>query len=310
MLADASGFSRDHGGFCRFPLALDRPVAVDCQLTNLENPTVASESRRPGVSAAPSARDLAVRRLRDLLRLEALDAAVAGRSSAPLPAEEVLMARLSVRREIVRDVLRLLVEDGVLVRRRGLGTRIAGDPEELSVALPAEHSPLGALLGAGTVSPQVLGWYWVEAPAAIASRLDGVSAGDHCLCIDYIFLRSDVPIAVVTNYLRAKEARGLTEREFTTDFYTLIGRVADGGLGSHDMTFECGRADAYVATLLEVEVEEPTTKALQVIKDSRGEAIDVAVIHFRMGVRLRVQDISVDALVLESPTTNPPAGST
>lgn len=229
--------------------------------------------------------------MRDLLRVEVLDAANDAARVRPLPSEEELMAQLSVPREMVREVLALLVDEGMLVRRRGLGTRIAGKHSELSVLLPRGGTTLEAFYGLGPIEPRVLAWEWVELPRAVAARLDDVSVGDRVLCIDYVFVQADAPVCVATNYVRAPEGSRLDRAAFTTDFYALLSTAADGGLGSHDMVFESGRSDAYVARLLGVEPGAPVSTVHQVIRDASGVAIDVAVIHFRAGVRLSLGNI-------------------
>jgi DNA-binding GntR family transcriptional regulator len=57
------------------------------------------------------------------------DAIRAGRHPAGslLPTEEALSRTWAVSRQTVREALRRLDEQGLIVRRRGIGTRVAGD---------------------------------------------------------------------------------------------------------------------------------------------------------------------------------------
>jgi GntR family transcriptional regulator len=75
----------------------------------------------PGVSAPPRYRLLA-----DALRAEIISGALA--PGDQLPTEMDLCARENVSRHTVRDALRILVETGLIERRRGAGSVVASTP--------------------------------------------------------------------------------------------------------------------------------------------------------------------------------------
>ncbi|MGW0179559.1 GntR family transcriptional regulator [Nocardia sp. NPDC003345] len=81
----------------------------------------------------PTSAQLTARRLRDLLRAE-LRAGAFG--SGRLPGESELMSRHRASRDSVRAALDLLRRDGLIERRRGLGTVPIRDDHVVAGALP------------------------------------------------------------------------------------------------------------------------------------------------------------------------------
>ncbi|MEV0185779.1 GntR family transcriptional regulator [Streptomyces sp. NPDC050625] len=221
-----------------------------------------------------------------------MDAAPHGGEGAALPPETVLMAQLGARRAELREALGQLVAEGLIVRRRGLGTRVVGEHSPMDLCIPGPGTSLECHLGAGAVSPHVVSWSWVRStPAPIATRLRGVTSGDRTLRIDYVFHLGDEPIGVITNYVRAVEAGRLDRSEFTADFYSIIGAASATGLGAHDLVLNASRADEFVAAVLGIAPGDPVTAMDQVIRNTDGDGIVVAFMHFRSDVRLQISGI-------------------
>jgi GntR family transcriptional regulator len=128
----------------------------------------------------PAARTSATRRLRDLLRTTVIEAAIAGRSTR-LPDERELMAEFDAPRDMVRDALALLADEGILVRRPGVGTVSTTEIAALDRTLPPTGLTVQSFFGSPVISPRVLSWHWVLAPRVIASPLGGVGVGDDVL---------------------------------------------------------------------------------------------------------------------------------
>ncbi|NMM87476.1 hypothetical protein B2J88_24475 [Rhodococcus sp. SRB_17] len=236
------------------------------------------------------ARDEAVRRLRDLIRIEITDATSYVSGRVPVASEVHLMKRYRATRDTVRDALALLTDEGMIVRRRGVGTH----PRTIQRPYPTSLPPLGqefaSYFGIGNIVPRLVRWAWVAAPPSVVLRLDGVEAGDQCLCIDYVLIHEGTPTATVTNYLRAAEGTQIRREAFTTDFYTLVDS-GDGEIGSHDLTLQATIADAHVAALLDITAGDAVMWFEQIIRNTDGEAINFAVAHFRREVRVDLAGI-------------------
>ncbi|WP_345495572.1 GntR family transcriptional regulator [Nocardia callitridis] len=220
----------------------------------------------------PSSAQLLARRVRDLLRTE-LRAGTLG--TGRLPSEAELMTRYRATRDVVRAALELLRADGLIERRRGVGTVAIREHYVVSGTLPPEGHSLEEHLALGRISPRLLHWAWEPASRVIAAHLGGVAIGADCLCIEYVLLLDDRPLAVFTNYLRDTEAARVDQNTFRDDFYSLLhsGGVAAAGC---DVGVQAARADECAAGLLHVLPGEPVLLVEQTIRDEAGTAIDYA----------------------------------
>jgi GntR family transcriptional regulator len=246
----------------------------------------------------PSARQLQVRRLRDLIRVAITDDLSAGGVGALLASERDLMIEFEAPRDAIRDALALLADEGIIERRRGIGTAPRQDHYQVTSRLPERGQTLEAHFGIGRLSPRLLFWGWIKAPASIVAKLDGVNPGDDCLCVDYVLLRDGQPSAVVTNYLRAAEGAHISATDFHTDFYQLI-EGGGGEVESYDFVLQATNADEQVASLLHVMPGEAVLWFEQVIRNTRGEAIDFAVANFRRETRIEASSMPrVDLMLL------------
>ncbi|WP_328395772.1 GntR family transcriptional regulator [Nocardia sp. NBC_00416] len=235
----------------------------------------------------PTSGHLMARRLRDLLRAELRSGAFGG---GRLPGESELMARHRASRDVVRAALDLLRRDGLIERRRGLGTLPIREEYIVAGAPPPAGRSLEAHLALGRIAPRLLHWAWIPAPPVIAARLSDVAVGEDCLCIEYVLLLDDRPLAVFTNYLRAPEAGGVDQAVFRDDFYSLL-HTGGIDIAGCDVGVQAARADDCAAALLHVLPGEPVLLVEQTIRDGTGAAIDYALGTCRGELQLEIGGI-------------------
>jgi GntR family transcriptional regulator len=229
------------------------------------------------------------RRLRDLIRLTITDGGFTD-ARCRLPSEPDLMAQFGASRTAVRDALGMLCDEGLVERRRGLGTTPVGAYYLIDLAIPPRAEGLDYPRPAvSRVTPRILSWSWLPAPTVVATRLDGVRPGDRCLAIEYVLLYHRSPTAVITNYLREAEGMRLEPKAFLGDFYSLLENEGIV-LGDQTSTLQPQLADEHVARMLEVAPGSAVQAFEQVIRDGSGEAFDLALGVFSGGVRLTVAD--------------------
>lgn len=235
----------------------------------------------------PAASQLLARRLRDLLRAALRDGAF---GKGKLPSEPELMARYRASRDVVRDALDLLRRDGLIERRRGLGTTAVREDYVVSGALPPAGRALDDHLELGRITPRLLHWAWLPAPEVVAAHLDEMAVGGDCLCVEYVLLLDDRPLAVFTNYVRSPEATQMDQSLFRRDFYLLL---YSGGVdfAAFDLKVQAASADDYVAAMLHVLPGEPVLLLEQTIRDVSGAAVDYALGTARREMLLRITDI-------------------
>jgi GntR family transcriptional regulator len=199
------------------------------------------------------------------------------------------MAQFGASRTAVREALAMLCDEGLIERRRGLGTTPVGAYYLIDLAIPPRAEGLEYPRPVSRVTPRILSWSWQPAPAVVAVRLDGVRPGDRCLAIEYVLLFHGSPAAVITNYLREAEGKRLEPRAFVGDFYSLLENEGIV-LGDQTSTLQPQLADEHVARMLELSPGSAVQAFEQVIRDGCGEAFDLALGVFSGGIRLTVAD--------------------
>lgn len=117
---------------------------------------------------------------------------------ARLENEISIAKRLSVSRPTVRRAIQEVVDKGLLVRRRGVGTQVV----QSHVTRPVELTSFYNDLKNANLDPhtRVLEHRLLAANSSIAEKL-GVSAGDEVLLIRRLRSTGDIPVAILENYL-------------------------------------------------------------------------------------------------------------
>lgn len=117
---------------------------------------------------------------------------------ARLENEVALSERLSLSRPTVRRAIQELVDKGLLVRRRGVGTQVVHGSVARQIDLTSLHDDLERT---GRVpSTRVLDVTFARAPAEITEQL-GLDSHSPVLKIRRVRFADAVPIAVLENYL-------------------------------------------------------------------------------------------------------------
>jgi len=132
---------------------------------------------------------------------QAMEAAITG---GDLPAgskleNEVLLAqRYGLSRPTVRRAVQELVDKGLLVRRRGVGTQVIQPHVRRSVELTSLYDDLAR--GGEQPTTEVLSLERIPAPADIATELD-LPAGAEVVALRRLRRTRDEPLALLVNYL-------------------------------------------------------------------------------------------------------------
>jgi DNA-binding GntR family transcriptional regulator len=145
----------------------------------------------------------------------AIEAAIADGRLPPgqlLENEIALAARLGISRPTARQALRALVDQGRLVRRRGVGTQVA--PERFR--RPVELTSLADDLSRNGRAPgtRVLEHTVVPASSLVAAAME-VAEGTPVVLLRRLRSADDEPLAVMTNYLPVENAPPADELAIT-----------------------------------------------------------------------------------------------
>ena len=126
--------------------------------------------------------------------------------------ELVLAQQYGLSRPTVRRAVQELVDKGMLVRKRGVGTQVIQPHVRRSVELTSLYEDLAR--SGGSPTTEVLSLERVAAPAEVAGELDLPEGGE--VVVVRRLRRSDgEPLALMTNYLPGRftpTAEDLTER--------------------------------------------------------------------------------------------------
>lgn len=203
-----------------------------------------------------------------------LDAAIRGGTIPPgarLDNEISIAARLGLSRPTVRRAIQELVDKGLLVRRRGIGTQVV----QGQVTRPVELSSLYEDLESTGHSPGtvVLEHTVIAADDALAERL-GVEVGADVVRIRRQRSTDGVPVAVLENILPGEFADITAEQLETSGLYQVLRgrgvaiRIAKQKIGAR-------RAHGDEAELLGIERGHPVLTVERIAFDNAGRVIEV-----------------------------------
>ncbi|WP_156760991.1 GntR family transcriptional regulator [Microbacterium karelineae] len=191
-------------------------------------------------------------------------------AGARLDNEISIGQRLGLSRPTVRRAIQEVVDKGLLVRRRGIGTQVVQGQVTREVELTSLYEDLkGSSLEPGT---RVLTHEIVAAPEAVAEKLS-LAPGTEVLRLRRLRTTDGSPMAVLENYLPSEFA-DVTEAQLETGgLYAMMRargvtiRVAKQHIGAR-------RAHDDEPGLLDVDAGSPLLTMERVAFDASGRAVE------------------------------------
>jgi DNA-binding GntR family transcriptional regulator len=184
--------------------------------------------------------------------------------------EVALGERLGLSRPTIRRAIQELVDKGLLVRRRGIGTQVVHGQVTRRVELTSLFDDLAN--SSQKPSTQLLVLQEVPADTNIAEKL-AVAEGDPTLHLRRVRLADDVPVAVLENWLPA-EFLDVTSDELTAyGLYQVLRargvtmRVAKQRIGARKATTDEAR-------LLEIDRSSALLTMDRTAYDNSGRAVE------------------------------------
>jgi DNA-binding GntR family transcriptional regulator len=188
-----------------------------------------------------------------------------------------LSERLGLSRPTVRRAIQDLVDKGLLVRRRGIGTQVVHGPVSRQVELTSLYDDLDQ--AAQTPTTVLLARDTVAADTAVAAAL-GVTPGALVTHIRRLRSAEDVPVAVLENYLPPELGDVDDDELASTGLYRILRnrgvtmRVAKQRIGARSAT----RTEA---ELLEIAPGGPVLTMMRTAYDADGRAAEYGVHCYR-----------------------------
>jgi GntR family transcriptional regulator len=187
-----------------------------------------------------------------------------------LESELDLADQLGISRPTMRAAMKQLVDKGLLMRRRGIGTIVAPKPVRRAVALTSLYDDLKE--AGREPRTRVLAFEEAPCPPEIAEHL-GISPGAPMLRFDRLRLAGWDPIALMHNIVPAGLLEIKKEDLERTGLYELFRR---NGISPHVATQQVGarKAGAEEAELLEIEPGDPVLTMVRITYDTSGYPIE------------------------------------
>lgn len=206
----------------------------------------------------------------------AIEAAVEDGELAPgtrLENETDLAKRLGLSRPTLRRAMQELVDKGLIVRKRGIGTQVVGrNSFKRQLQLTSLFDDLVA--SGRRPATRVVGYEVVAADAAVADQL-GVDTGSEVVHLERVRFADGEPLAVLRNWLPVDLGRSFGADELeTAGLYELFRRagvhvrIASQRIGARGAT-------AAEADHLQVEESEALVTMERTTLDESGRAVEV-----------------------------------
>jgi DNA-binding GntR family transcriptional regulator len=204
-------------------------------------------------------------------RLEKAIADGALKAGARLENEIALGNRLGVSRPTIRRAIQVLVDKGLLVRRRGIGTLVVHGQVSRKVDLTSLYEDLAG--GAQSPSTTVLTHALVAADKYVADELL-VEVGSPVLHLRRLRLAQATPMAILENFL-PEEFTDITVDELTAHGLYQVMRGRGTTMSVANQRIGARRAVGDEPALLNVDSGGPLLTMDRTVYDSSGHAIEV-----------------------------------
>ena len=181
-----------------------------------------------------------------------------------------LAEQLGMSRPTLRRAMQHLVDKGLVVRRRGIGTRVVQPKVRRSLELSSLYDDLAA--GGRRPATRVLGNEVGPAPAVVAEAL-GLPEGAPVITLVRLRSAADLPIAKLVNHLPATVPGLSTEALERHGLYELL-RAAGVQLHAATQTIGARRASTAEADLLGEGRGAALLTMQRVTYDDHGRAIE------------------------------------
>ena len=232
------------------------------------------QSRAEWVSSWPRAER--AQRLADTLRERIAAGAL---SDGVLADERALAAELGASRNAVREALGLLRDEGLITRRRGVGTKVVrpkyGQLDRLT--------GLAEMLdGYGTVTNEVrVAEMMLDAPAAITEQLE-LPAGSTVVHLERVRRLDGNPLSLDSTYLTPEIGRNVLSGDLVgRDVFAMIEETAGCLLGRCEVAVRAAVADLDTATVLEIAPGAPLFQIDRLTRLADGRPVDAEALWVR-----------------------------
>jgi GntR family transcriptional regulator len=231
------------------------------------------------VDGKPPVGRLDSRLLAGRARAEILQAIFDGRFESKLPNEDRLAEMLDVSRTTVRTALQGLERDGIITRRRSIGTIINKHVRPSSLALQRLVGFDSLLSERGYAVEIDVSSHWGPAGSELAA-IFGIDADEECLLMEKAYCADETLALVITDAIPAAQVldRDISDRDIDASLFTFSQRRCRAAI-HHAVVKLIPRVKTRKAnTKLEIAVGTAFLRLHEVHYSSAGEQVAFSVI--------------------------------
>ncbi len=195
-----------------------------------------------------------------------------------LPKEQELAKQLGISRNTVRQAIQRLVHEGILIRKKGVGTKVAGD--RLTTNLSAWGSFTHEMERKGTQFSTLERYVeWTKADQDIAQRFR-ISKGTKVLKLERLRGMDDDPVVLFISYFHPRT--GLSkEHDFRKPLYELLEKECSTVAVYSNEEISAIPAPADIAKRLKVDTESPILVRKRLVSDPGRRPIEYNLCFYR-----------------------------
>lgn len=237
-----------------------------------------------------------------LLREQIVNGVYAARAS--VPTEQELTRRYGVSRITAKRALDELAAEGLVVRRRGRGTRVIDGlrPQPVSGNISGLLENL-LMLGLKT-QVEMVDFGYVPASAEVAQGLQVLPGAEVQRAVRVRSL-DGMPLSFTTSYVPAEIGRTYTRKDLARQPLLALLEKAGVLIGSADQAITATLADTVVAPRLKIRVGSPLISVTRTVADQNGRPVEYINILYRPDryqYRMKLARVQGAATKLWSPT--------
>jgi GntR family transcriptional regulator len=197
-----------------------------------------------------------------------------------LPTEEQICSQYGVSRITVRRALDALIAQGLIVRRRGVGSFVA-EPKTGVRSVRLTGSLDEFLAASGTLENQLVGLAETVAPPEVAQGL-ALEQGARVVRLDAIMRLKDAPIGYLNIYFPLDIGRQLdkADLEGSSPIIRLVERKLNVRIARAEQTIEPDKAGKAAGRHLDLDPETPVLRVTRIYFTSLDRPIEIALIRY------------------------------
>ena len=199
---------------------------------------------------------------------------------AVLPTEEQICAEYGVSRITVRRALDALISQGLIVRRRGVGSFVA-EPKSGIRSVRLAGSLDEFLAASGTLETRLIALDETTAPAEIAEQLQ-IEEGAAVVRLEAITQLKGAPIGYLNIYFPLEVGRLLdpADVESNVPIIRIMERKLNARVTRAEQVIEPDRAGAAAGRHLDIDPQSPVLRVTRVYYTAFDRPIEVALIRY------------------------------